>query len=216
MKSIRSIPWRALRAVLAGLALPAVSARCAMPEPWVKPYERERLADPMMQFRPRRACRPSTCEHVREVREGVARRHRRAGGRLWLQLTAASACCSGPSARCARSASDARACAACRSWRRRACWARSAGSSRRARAGGGLPEDRADLMYHRYDGGGVTASGPALLVRKSLLNKVSLSASYYVDIVSNASIDVVTTASPYNETRNEFGIGRSTTRCATR
>lgn len=70
-----------------------------------------------------------------------------------------------------------------------------------------LPENRADLMYHLYDGGGVQASGPALLVRKSLLNKVSLSASYYADIVSNASIDVVTTASPYDETRNEYGFG---------
>jgi hypothetical protein len=70
-----------------------------------------------------------------------------------------------------------------------------------------LPEDRADLMYHRYDGGGVEAHGPALLVRKSLLNKVSLFASYYADIVSNASIDVVTTASPYDETRKEYGVG---------
>jgi hypothetical protein len=70
-----------------------------------------------------------------------------------------------------------------------------------------LPENRADLMYHLYDGGGVEANGPALLVRKSLLNKVSLSASYYADILSNASIDVVTTASPYDETRNEFGFG---------
>jgi len=68
-----------------------------------------------------------------------------------------------------------------------------------------LPEDRADLMYHRYDGGGVEAHGPALLVRKSLLNKVSLSALYYADILSNASIDVVTTASPYDETRHEYG-----------
>jgi hypothetical protein len=70
-----------------------------------------------------------------------------------------------------------------------------------------LPEDRADLMYHRYDGGGVEVSGPALLVRKNLLNKVSLSALYYADIMSNASIDVVTTASPFRETRNEFGFG---------
>jgi hypothetical protein len=70
-----------------------------------------------------------------------------------------------------------------------------------------LPENRADLMYHVYDGGGVEATGPAVLVRKSLLNKVSLSAMYYADIVSNASIDVVTTASPYRETRNEFGVG---------
>jgi len=69
-----------------------------------------------------------------------------------------------------------------------------------------LPEDRAELMYHLYDGGGVRAVGPAVLVRKSLLNKVSLSALYYADIVSNASIDVVTTASPYRETRNEFGV----------
>jgi hypothetical protein len=70
-----------------------------------------------------------------------------------------------------------------------------------------LPEDRGDLMYHRYDGGGVEAHGPALLVRKNLFKKVSLSALYYADIVSNASIDVVTTASPYDETRREYGLG---------
>ncbi len=71
-----------------------------------------------------------------------------------------------------------------------------------------LPEDKAEALYHVYDGGGVKATGPALLVRKSLLDKVSLSAQYYVDAVSNASIDVVTTASPFKETRNayEFGI----------
>jgi hypothetical protein len=70
-----------------------------------------------------------------------------------------------------------------------------------------LPEDRADALYHLYDGGGVKASGPALLVRKSMADRVSLSASYYVDMVSNASIDVVTTASPFDERRTEFGLG---------
>ncbi len=70
-----------------------------------------------------------------------------------------------------------------------------------------LPEDSADAMFHLYNGGGVTASGPALLVRKKLADKVSLSASYYVDSVSNASIDVVTTASPYREVRKEYGLG---------
>jgi Protein of unknown function (DUF3570) len=71
-----------------------------------------------------------------------------------------------------------------------------------------LPEDKAEALYHSYDGGGVKATGPALLVRKSLFDKVSLSAQYYVDAVSNASIDVVTTASPFKETRKayEFGI----------
>lgn len=70
-----------------------------------------------------------------------------------------------------------------------------------------LPEDRAESMYHLYDGGGVTADGPAVLIRKSVLDQVSLFASYYVDIVSNASIDVVTTASPYHETRKEHSFG---------
>ncbi len=70
-----------------------------------------------------------------------------------------------------------------------------------------LPEDSAESMIHLYDGGGVRAWGPALLVRKSMADRVSLSASYYVDMVSNASIDVVTTASPYRENRSEVGLG---------
>ena len=69
-----------------------------------------------------------------------------------------------------------------------------------------LPEDRAEALVHVYKGGGVTASGPALLVRKSLFDKVSLTGSLYVDAVSNASIDVVTTASPYKERRNDYGL----------
>lgn len=75
-----------------------------------------------------------------------------------------------------------------------------------ARAGV-LPEDRADVMYHRYEGGGVTIDGPSLLVRKKFAEKVAVSASYYVDMVSSASIDVVTTASPYREERRQYGTG---------
>ena len=70
-----------------------------------------------------------------------------------------------------------------------------------------LPADAAETLYHSYNGGGVNASGPAFLVRKQLGSDVSLSASYYVDAVSNASIDVVTTASPYREERKELGLG---------
>jgi hypothetical protein len=70
-----------------------------------------------------------------------------------------------------------------------------------------LPEDRSELAYHYYDGGGVKAQGPALLVRKSIADRVSLSAGYYVDAVSNASIDVVTTASPFKETRTAYDLG---------
>ncbi|WP_280156120.1 DUF3570 domain-containing protein [Piscinibacter sp. XHJ-5] len=70
-----------------------------------------------------------------------------------------------------------------------------------------LPEDRAEALVHVYQGGGVTASGPALLVRKNIADRVSLTGSYYLDAVSNASIDVVTTASPFRERRHEFGAG---------
>ena len=69
-----------------------------------------------------------------------------------------------------------------------------------------LPEDRAEAMVHLYDGGGVRASGPALLVRKRVADQFSLSGNVYVDMVSNASIDVVTTASPFRETRKEWGL----------
>jgi hypothetical protein len=69
-----------------------------------------------------------------------------------------------------------------------------------------LPEDRAEALIHAYHGGGVTATGPAVLVRKSIADRFSLGGSVYVDAVSNASIDVVTTASPYHETRTEFGL----------
>jgi len=70
-----------------------------------------------------------------------------------------------------------------------------------------LPDDRADVMYHRYDGGGVTIDGPSLLVRKKFAEKYSVSANYYVDMVSSASIDVVTTASPYKEQRTQGSFG---------
>jgi hypothetical protein len=72
---------------------------------------------------------------------------------------------------------------------------------------GVLPEDRTDLLYHRYEGGGVEIEGPSLLVRKKVGKSVSLVGNYYVDMVSSASIDVVTTASPYTEERTQWSLG---------
>lgn len=66
-----------------------------------------------------------------------------------------------------------------------------------------LPEDRADVLYHSYDGGGVEITGPSILVRKGFGDSVSGVINHYVDNVSSASIDVITTASPYTESRQE-------------
>jgi hypothetical protein len=69
MKPGRKSLWAALRGTLLGLATAGGLCACAMPEPWVKPYERERLADPLMKF-PRDALSAKHFEHVHEVREG--------------------------------------------------------------------------------------------------------------------------------------------------
>ena len=77
----------------------------------------------------------------------------------------------------------------------------------RAADAGVLPEDRADVLLHSYDGGGVTIQGPSVLVRKQFAQKFSVSANHYVDRVQSASIDVVTTASPYEEERTQQSVG---------
>ena len=70
-----------------------------------------------------------------------------------------------------------------------------------------LPEDRSDALYHSYEGGGLTVSGPSVLVRKQFARDWSAFGNYYVDSISSASIDVVTTASPYREERREYSFG---------
>ena len=70
-----------------------------------------------------------------------------------------------------------------------------------------LPEEVAALMYHSYDGGGVTVTGPAVELRKHVLGDYSARVGYYVDSISAASIDVVTSASPYDERREEWSLG---------
>ena len=69
-----------------------------------------------------------------------------------------------------------------------------------------LPEERADLLYHRYDGGGAEIDGPSLLLRKNVGDSISVGLNHYVDNVISASIDVVVSASEYTEQREENGI----------
>jgi ABC-type uncharacterized transport system auxiliary subunit len=54
----------------AALACACVLCGCASVEPWVKPYERERLADPIMKFS-RGALADKHSQHVRDVRESA-------------------------------------------------------------------------------------------------------------------------------------------------
>jgi hypothetical protein len=69
-----------------------------------------------------------------------------------------------------------------------------------------LPEERADLLYHSYDGGGAEIDGPSLLLRKNMGNSVSVGLNHYVDNVTSASIDVLVSASEYTEKREENSI----------
>ena len=64
-----------LLASAALLLLPA----CASIEPWVKPYEREHLADPIMSLDPDPVS-SSYLDHVFEVREGASGATGGAGG----------------------------------------------------------------------------------------------------------------------------------------
>ena len=70
-----------------------------------------------------------------------------------------------------------------------------------------LPDDRADLhvpplrrrrRHHRR---------PVAPRTQEVRGEIRRNASYYVDMVSSASIDVITTASPYKEERTQYGLG---------
>lgn len=69
---------------------------------------------------------------------------------------------------------------------------------------GVLPDDRADALYHSYDGGGVEVTGPSYLVRKGDNKALSGEINYYVDNISSASIDVLTQGSAYSEQRTQW------------
>jgi outer membrane protein assembly factor BamE (lipoprotein component of BamABCDE complex) len=57
------------RILFAALALIAL-AGCSTPQPWVKPYERERLADPIMLWQGDLLAAKHS-QHVRDIREGA-------------------------------------------------------------------------------------------------------------------------------------------------
>jgi hypothetical protein len=69
---------RSLAHVCFGLLVTALLGGCAI-EPWVKPYERDRIADPIMSF-DRDPVSSSYIHHVYEAREGARGATGSAGG----------------------------------------------------------------------------------------------------------------------------------------
>jgi hypothetical protein len=61
------------------LAASGFLAGCSDIQPWVKPYERDRLADPIMSF-DRNPISESYIDHVHEAREGARGATGSAGG----------------------------------------------------------------------------------------------------------------------------------------
>ena len=73
------------------------------------------------------------------------------------------------------------------------------------RAGGAavLPDDRADIFYSKYSGGGMDITGKSVLVRKKITEDLAVEANYFVDSVSGASVDVLSNASVIKDERKQ-------------
>src|ERR1700684_4621672 len=66
-----------------------------------------------------------------------------------------------------------------------------------------LPDDRADLFYSTYRGGGMDITGESVLVRKKFSEQFAVEANYFVDKVSGASVDVLSQASVIKDERKQ-------------
>jgi len=69
-----------------------------------------------------------------------------------------------------------------------------------------LPDDRADVFYSSYKGGGMDIKGKSVLVRKKFAETFSVQGEYFVDTVSGASIDVLSNASVIKDERKQKNI----------
>jgi hypothetical protein len=68
---------------------------------------------------------------------------------------------------------------------------------------GVLPDDRADVFYSKYSGGGMDITGESVLVRKKITENFAVEANYFIDKVSGASVDILSNASPMKDTRKQ-------------
>ncbi|NNM60879.1 MAG: DUF3570 domain-containing protein [Steroidobacteraceae bacterium] len=66
-----------------------------------------------------------------------------------------------------------------------------------------LPEDRADIFYSDYNGGGMNITGKSVSVRKKFSEQLGVEADYFIDTVTGASIDVLSSASTIHDQRRQ-------------
>jgi hypothetical protein len=69
-----------------------------------------------------------------------------------------------------------------------------------------LPDDRADLFWSSYKGGGMDITTESVLVRKKFSEQFSVEGNYLVDKVSGASVDVLSNASVIKDERKQSSI----------
>ncbi len=69
-----------------------------------------------------------------------------------------------------------------------------------------LPDDRADIFYSDYKGGGMDIKGESVLVRKKFSEQFAVEANYFIDKVSGASVDVLSQASVIKDERKQKSI----------
>ncbi len=66
-----------------------------------------------------------------------------------------------------------------------------------------LPDDRADIFYSKYSGGGMDITGESVLVRKKFGENFAVEGNFFIDKVSGASVDVLSNASVIKDERKQ-------------
>src|SRR5271170_3326679 len=66
-----------------------------------------------------------------------------------------------------------------------------------------LPDDRADVFYSKYSGGGMDITGYSATARAKFTENFAIEGNYFIDKVSGASIDVLSQASVIKDERKQ-------------
>jgi Protein of unknown function (DUF3570) len=66
-----------------------------------------------------------------------------------------------------------------------------------------LPDNRADVFYSKYSGGGMDITGYSATARAKITESFAVEANYFIDKVSGASVDVLSQASVIKDERKQ-------------